>query len=60
MTDLSLFMSYTVLTPFIRLLPAPGDAASIIFPKNNGNKLVVKADRAINTRLRINLLLYGF
>jgi hypothetical protein len=32
----------------------PGDAASIILPNKNGNILVVNADSAINTRLKIN------
>jgi hypothetical protein len=39
---------------------APGDAASIIFPRNNGKRLVVKADNAINTSPNMNWPLYGF
>ena len=33
----------------------PADAASIIFPRKSGNRLVVNADNAIKIRLRINL-----
>ena len=34
---------------------APGEAASIILPKNKGNKLVVNAESAMNTNPKINL-----
>src|SRR5258705_12750985 len=40
--------------------PAPGDAASIIFPRKSGNKLVENAVRAINTNPRINFPRCGF
>ena len=33
----------------------PGEAASIIFPKNNGNKLVENAVKAIKTIPNMNL-----
>jgi len=39
---------------------APGEAASIIFPKNNGNKLVENAVSAMNTIPKINFRRYGF
>ena len=51
-------LSENILFPGIETAVVPaGVAASIIFPRNNGNKLVVNADNAINTRLRINVLL---
>ena len=41
-------------------IDAPGEAASNIFPKKNGNKLVEKADNAMNINARMNLNLKGF
>jgi hypothetical protein len=39
---------------------APGEAASIIFPRNNGNKLVVNEESAMNNKPQRNLLRCGF
>jgi hypothetical protein len=38
----------------------PGEAASIILPRNNGNKLVVNAESAIHINPAMNMPLYGF
>ena len=38
----------------------PGTAASIILPKNRGNKLVVNADKPIKINAKTNFARYGF